>query len=260
MHNESIVSAKEHEMKNKDESVSSLKITSSKKKTVSVKNVITGVVILVLFIGISVAFLPFAKTLMTEEGQASVLEFVDSLGVFGYLIFFVFQVLQIVIAVIPGGPIPLIGGMLFGEWVTLFLSSAGCFVGTVIVYYLVQLAGKPIVNLFVSDEQLRSYRFMQNTKRIEIIVFLVFLCPGLPKDALTYIVSLTPIKPMRLFVLTSVGRLPSMILTIWLGGGIWDKDIKLIIILAVGMVLAAVIGFFIKRKIDSRTKNKKGVI
>lgn len=247
-------------MKIKDESVSSLKSKPSKKKNISARNLIICIVILALFIGISAAFLPFAQTLMTEEGQASVLEFVDGLGVFGYLIFFVFQVLQIVIAIIPGGPIPFIGGMLFGEWVTLFLSMVGCFVGTVIVYYLVQLAGKPIVNLFVSDEQLRSYRFMQNTKRIEIIVFLVFLCPGLPKDALTYIVSLTPIKPMRLFVLTSVGRLPSMILTIWLGGGIWDKDIKLVIILAVGMVLAAVLGFCIKKKIDSHTKNKKGVI
>ena len=247
-------------MKSKDESVSNLKITSSKKKPISAKTVIASIVILVLFIGISIAFLPFAKMLMTEEGQATVLEFVDGLGVFGYLIFFVFQVLQIVIAVIPGGPIPLIGGMLFGEWITLFLSAAGCFFGTVLVYYLVQLAGKPIVNLFVSDEQLKSYRFMQNTKRIEIIVFLVFLCPGLPKDPLTYVVSLTPIKPMHLFILTSVGRLPSLILTIWLGGGIWDKNIKLIIILAISMALAAIIGFFIKKKIDSRAKNKKGVI
>lgn len=247
-------------MKRKNNVTGSLKSELSDKKSISVKTIVTGVVVLLLFIGISAAFLPFVKTLMTEEGQLSVIKFVDDLGVFGYLIFFAFQVLQIVVAVIPGGPIPLIGGMLFGEWITLFLSAAGCFIGTVIVYYLVQFAGKPIVNLFVSDEQLRSYRFMKNTKRIEIIVFLVFLCPGLPKDALTYIVSLTPIKPSRLFVLTSVGRLPSMILTIWLGGGIWDKDIKLVIILAAGMILTAIAGFFIKRKISAHTKNKKGVI
>ncbi len=227
---------------------------SRKSKT---KIIFLAVVVLILFIGASIAFLPLVRALTTEEGQQAILETVGGLGIFQYVIYFALQVLQIVIAVIPGGPIPLIGGMLFGEWMTLLLSTAGCFLGTVIVYYLVQAVGKPIVNLFVSDEQLRTYKFLQNPKRLEVFVFLVFLCPGLPKDALTYIAALTPIKPMRLFMLTTIGRLPSLIATIWLGGGIWNRNYKLVIILAAVMVAAAAIGFFVKKKIESRQSKKE---
>ncbi|MBQ8514951.1 MAG: TVP38/TMEM64 family protein [Ruminococcus sp.] len=221
------------------------------------KIIFAAVVVIVLFVGASIAFMPLVEALTTEEGQQAILETVGGLGLFQYVIYFALQVLQIVIAVIPGGPIPLIGGMLFGEWMTLLLSAAGCFCGTVIVYYLVQAVGKPIVNLFVSDEQLRSYKFMQNPKRMEILVFLVFLCPGLPKDALTYIASLTPIRPMRLFLLTTIGRLPSLIATIWLGGSIWDKNYKMVIILAAVMIAAAAVGFFIKKKIEARPNQKE---
>ncbi|MBQ8688380.1 MAG: TVP38/TMEM64 family protein [Ruminococcus sp.] len=221
------------------------------------KIIILAAAVLILFAGISLAFMPLVRALTTEEGQQQILETVGSLGIFQYVIYFALQVLQIVIAVIPGGPIPLIGGMLFGEWMTLILSAAGCFCGTVIVYYLVQAVGKPIVNLFVSDEQLRTYKFLQNPKRLEILIFLVFLCPGLPKDALTYIAALTTIRPSRLFLLTTVGRMPSLIATIWLGGGIWEQNYTLVIILAAVMVTAAVIGFFIKKKIESRNTNTK---
>lgn len=233
------------------------KSVSAEEKKGKAKVILLAVVVALLFIGISIAFLPLVKTLTTAEGQQKILDAVGGLGLFRYVIYFALQVLQIVIAVIPGGPIPLIGGMLFGEWMTLLLSAAGCFCGTVIVYYLVQAVGKPIVNLFVSDEQLRTYKFLQNPKRLEIFIFLVFLCPGLPKDALTYIASLTTIRPSRLFTLTTVGRLPSLIATIWLGGGIWEQNYTLVIILAAVMIAAAVLGYFIKRKIESRSKSKE---
>lgn len=79
--------------------------------------------------------------------------------------------------------------------------------------------------------------------------------PGLPKDALTYLVSFNPkIKPMRLFLITTIGRTPATILTIFLGGSIWDGDYSLALILAGVMVLLAILGFFIKRYIDRRSK------
>ncbi|MGN0592712.1 MAG: TVP38/TMEM64 family protein [Ruminococcus sp.] len=221
------------------------------------KVIVLAVVVAVLFIGASIAFLPLVHALTTEEGQQAILEKVSGLGIFQYVIFFALQVLQIVIAVIPGGPIPLIGGMLFGEWMTLVICTAGCFLGTAIVYYLVQAVGKPVVNLFVSDEQLHTYKFLQNPKRLEIFVFLVFLCPGLPKDPLTYIVSLTNIKPMHLFLLTTIGRIPALAATIWLGGSIWDRNYKLVIILAAVMAVAAVFGYFIKKKIEAHHQKKE---
>lgn len=100
------------------------------------------------------------------------------------------QVIQIVVAFIPGGPIPMIGGAVFGMVPGILLSLAGSFLGTAIVYYLVQWIGRPLLNLFVKEEHLERFSFLKNRRKMERIVFLLFLCPGLPKDALTYIVCL----------------------------------------------------------------------
>lgn len=214
--------------------------------------------VLLIFTGIFViailcaACIPLADAVMTEDGRHAIIEKTENSGSIKYIIFYFLQIVQIVVVFIPGGPIPLIGSMLFGEWMTLILSAAGCLAGTAIVYFIVKSAGMRVVNIFVSEEKLRSYGFMQNTRRMEIIIFLVFLCPGLPKDALTYIAALTPIKPWRLFLITTIGRLPSLAATIWLGGGISDGNITLVIILAAITICAAAVGFIIKRKIECK--------
>lgn len=174
------------------------------------RNVIFAAVILaVVFCVTSIAMIPLIRLLSSEEGQAIILQKMQTFGIFAPILFVLLQVAQVVIAVIPGGPVPIIGGLLFGEGIGLLLSMVGFFFGTVIVYYLVQKFGRPIVSLFVSEDKMQKYAYLATEKKLEVLVFALFLLPGLPKDALTYIVSFnTKIKPMRLFVLTTLARLP----------------------------------------------------
>lgn len=214
--------------------------------------IILALIAAVIFAAVSIALIPLAKSLMSEEGRRIILEKAADTGEYKYIIFFALQVIQIIIVFIPGGPIPIIGSMLLGEWQAFLLSAAGSLTGTVIVYFIVKAAGKPVVNIFISDEKLNNYRFMRDPKRMERIIFLVFLCPGLPKDALTYVASLTPVRPCRFFLITTAARLPSIYVSIWLGKGIADGNMTMVIILAAAMLTAAAGGFFIKRKIESK--------
>ena len=209
----------------------------------------------IIFAAVSIALIPLAKALMNEEGRRIILEKAASTGEYKYIIFFALQVIQIIVVFIPGGPIPIIGSMLLGEWTAFLLSAAGSLTGTAIVYFIVKAAGKPVVNLFISDEKLNQYGFMQDPKRMERIIFLVFLCPGLPKDALTYVASLTPVRPCKFFAITTAARLPSISVSIWLGKGIADGNITMVIILAAVMLTAAAAGLFIKRKIESKRQH-----
>lgn len=214
------------------------------------RQIIIAVIIIVIFIAACIAMFPLGKLLSSEEGQEFLTEKLKQFGWFAPLIFVAVQVIQVVIAVIPGGPVPMIGGVLFGEWGALFLCISGFFLGTVIVYYLVQAIGKPIVNLFVTEQHSKRFSFLSNQKKLELIVFLIFLCPGLPKDALTYIVSFTTkIKPMRLFFITTIARTPATVLTIFLGGSLRDGNYTLSIVFALAMAIVAVIGFYLNKKI-----------
>ena len=220
------------------------------------RNVILAAVILaVVFCVTSIAMIPLIRLLSSEEGQAIILQKMQTFGIFAPILFVLLQVAQVVIAVIPGGPVPIIGGLLFGEGIGLLLSMVGFFFGTVIVYYLVQKFGRPIVSLFVSEDKMQKYAYLATEKKLEVLVFALFLLPGLPKDALTYIVSFnTKIKPMRLFVLTTLARLPSAALSVFLGGSIWNGRYWLAVCFLFAMLLLGICGYFIKKKWDAKNK------
>ncbi len=220
------------------------------------RNVIFAAVILaVVFCVTSIAMIPLIRLLSSEEGQAIILQKMQTFGIFAPILFVLLQVAQVVIAVIPGGPVPIIGGLLFGEGIGLLLSMVGFFFGTVIVYYLVQKFGRPIVSLFVSEDKMQKYAYLATEKKLEVLVFALFLLPGLPKDALTYIVSFnTKIKPMRLFVLTTLARLPSAALSVFLGGSIWKGRYWLAVCFLFAMLLLGICGYFIKKKWDAKNK------
>ena len=125
------------------------------------------------------------------------------------------------------------------------------------VWLLLQWVGKPLVDRFVSEKHFQKFDFLKNGKRLELIVFLVFLLPGLPKDALTYLVSFdSKIKPLHLFLLTTLGRAPATALTIFAGKNLWDGNYKMALIFLAAMIVLCAAGFVVKKKIDARAKRR----
>ena len=116
---------------------------------------------------------------------------VDGQGIRAPGLFIGMVILQIIVAVIPGGPL--------------------------MVFLLVRRFGTMAVEVFFPQEKLRSLRFLQNEKRLSFWVFVLFFLPGTPKDVLTYFVGLTKL-PLRTWVFISlVAPLPSII-TSTIGG------------------------------------------
>lgn len=82
---------------------------------------------------------------------------------------------------------------------------------------------------------------------MERIVFLLFLCPGLPKDALTYIVAFNKtIPPLPLFFLTTIARFPAMALTVKMGSSLWEGNWKMTALVVGILILIAVAGGLIR--------------
>ena len=153
------------------------------------------IIFLVVSIGITIFFVPFIKCLLTADGRALIEQRVKDFGIFAPVIFVLFQILQIVVALIPGEPVEIMGGIMFGSIGGLILCLIGILAGTVIVYYMVRRIGKPLADVFISEEKLKKLSFLKNEKKLELLVFILFLIPGTPKDTLTYFVPLTEIKP-----------------------------------------------------------------
>ncbi len=146
-----------------------------------------------------------------RESPETFREYVKSHGPLGPLIMVGIMMMQVIVAFIPGEPFELGAGFVFG-WVS---GSLLCLAGTALASSLVFLAvrtwGVKIAELFFSRDKIKSYSFLQNEKKLDLLVFILFLVPGTPKDLLTYVVGLTPMRLPAFLLLTTLARIPSVI-------------------------------------------------
>lgn len=118
---------------------------------------------------------------------------------------------QVVVAVLPGEPVEICAGYLFGTWSGTALCLAGSLVGTVLVTMLTRTLGMRVVRLFFTREQIEGVSWLRDSARFELAMFIVFLIPGTPKDILTYLAGLTTCPWWRIAAITTVGRIPSIV-------------------------------------------------
>lgn len=184
-------------------------------------------------------------------------QWIDAHGWLGRLAFVGVSVLQIVVAFIPGEPVELFAGYAFGFWLGVALCEAGILIGGAIVYLFVRRFGRKAVEVFFSREKIESLRFLQNEKKLEFWVFLLFFIPGTPKDVMTYIVPLTPMKLGKFLLISGVARLPSVITSILSGNalGMGEHTLAIIVFGATALVSAA--GLLVYRAICKKRDKKR---
>lgn len=212
-----------------------------------ISKIVIGIVLGALLLYMTVRYLiPLSRLLVSEDGRTAVCQKVEGYGALAPMVFIGLMALQIVVAFIPGGPLELIAGMLFGGvWGTIW-SVAGILLGTVLVFLLVKRFGRPLVSYFVSEEKMQSFGILQDEGRLEILVFLLFLIPGIPKDLLTYVVPLTRMSPGKFFAVSSMARFPAILASVLVGDSLADKNYTLCCIIAAAAAVCVLIGFIIK--------------
>lgn len=200
--------------------------------------------------------IPFIRELSTDEGRIFIQQKVESFGVFAPLLFILLEITQIILALIPGGPVEMIGGVLFGAIWGLILCEIGIFLATVVIYNLVKRFGRPLVNAFVSEEKFKKFKFLNDEKKLELIVFVILMIPGTPKDVITYMTSLTDIKPYRFYLLATVARIPAVTSLTLMGSTLSEgKPIMTIIIFLITAAIG-ITGIFLNNYITAKRNNK----
>ena len=73
---------------------------------------------------------------------------IDGMGVWGKVAYVGMNVLQVLVAVIPGGPLEVAGGYAFGHFEAMVLSTIGMGIGSALVFLLVRYLGYPDISSF----------------------------------------------------------------------------------------------------------------
>lgn len=168
-------------------------------------------------------------------------------GVFAPLIFIALQVLQVLIAPIPGEASGILGGYLFGALPAFAYSTLGLTIGSMLAF---------VVGRLLSDLVRRRLEHAAIYKRFNhlvskgdfIIPFVLFLLPGFPKDSLAYLLGMSHM-PMPVFLfITAVGRIPGTLLLSFQGAEIYQGNyLKFAILLAVSALVAIPYAFYHKQ-------------
>ncbi|HMK56066.1 MAG TPA: TVP38/TMEM64 family protein [Dissulfurispiraceae bacterium] len=139
------------------------------------------------------------------------MNFLNSLGPFAVVGFIALQVLQVIIAPIPGEVTGLIGGYMYGAVMGVIWSTIGLTIGSYAAFALARVFGRPFVERFVDKSIMRRFDYLLHHKGA-FLVFLLFLIPGTPKDYLCYILGLGHLTTTEFLVIGGVGRLFGTIL------------------------------------------------
>ncbi len=182
---------------------------------------------------------------------------VDSHGLWGRIAFVGMMALQIIVAFIPGEPLEIGAGYAFGVAEGTLLCLLGALLGGTVVFLLVKKWGRPFVTLFLSEEKLDSLKFLQDEKRLNLIAYILFLIPGTPKDVMTYLVGLTPMKLPFWIFLTFTARFPSVITSTVGGDALGTQNYSFAIVVFLGTALLSSLGLLGYRAILRRKERKK---
>ena len=177
---------------------------------------------------------------------------VDSSGFVSRVIFVGMVIFQLIIALIPGEPLEMGAGYAFGAVEGTILCIIGCVIGSALVFLFVRRFGVKLVEVFFPREKIRSLRFLQDSRRLNLLTFIVFFIPGTPKDLLSYFIGLTDMKLGTWLCITAVARIPSIVTSTVTGDALGLKDYQFALI-AFGVTLAlSLAGILVYRRLSAR--------
>lgn len=220
------------------------------------KNRNIGIAIKILFVVCCVGLLfVYSKDIYELFTNTSLLkEILVKLGPIAWIGFLVINIVQVIVAPVPGPAISVLGGFLFGFWKGLLLNLIGTVIGSIIAFLLARWLGKPLVDKFVSG---RTKEFLEKatTRRGVKSLVLIFLLPFLPSDALCFFAGLSPIKFKTFLTIVSFCRVPGLAVASMTGSGL--IDLPIIAWVAIGAIASLLLVFYWYRGTEIESWIKK---
>jgi uncharacterized membrane protein YdjX (TVP38/TMEM64 family) len=163
-------------------------------------------------------------------------------GARGPLLCIAIQFVQVVIFIIPGEITQVAAGYVFGAWLGFVYSLTGILLGSAFAYGAGRFIGRTFVERLLSPGALSRLDEIRESKRTRVALFLLFLLPGAPKDALSYGAGVSGLRLTEFVLISGLGRLPALLASSLFGAQLYERDYVSMALTAAAALL--VIGLF----------------
>lgn len=232
-----------------------MSISTNKKKKLRKKFKLLGVILktaLLLFILIGLPlYLYFFQHDLIENfsSMENVEEFFRAYKAQSVFIYIGTQILQIVICIIPGQWLQFAAGYMYGFWLGYLYSLIGAFLGSILTYYIARILGHDAMHLIFGEQKIKKMLRTLNSKKAIVLVFIIFLIPGVPKDLCNYVAGLSEMKLKPFLIVSLIGRTPGMMGSLLIGRQIQTGGyVSAAVIAGIAVVLFA-LGIIFRKKI-----------
>lgn len=206
-----------------------------------VKFIILGLVVLAALCYVAWDILTKGPLMQLLSNRDELVRVMNGFGPWAPFFYITLQILQVVVAPIPGQIVGGVGGFLFGHWGILW-TTIGSFIGFWLVFSIARKFGRPLVEKIFKKPAVEKFDFIINAKGASLIIFAIFLLPGFPDDLVCYIAGLTNLSMKRLMLISILGRFPTIVITNYIGMGL-NGNIGLVV--ALSLIAVAIIGLVV---------------
>ena len=163
----------------------------------------------VLAVLITVAFIFFVvygiyTKIFYSESALNV--YLEKFGIWSPIIFVVFQAIQVVFPILPGG-IGMLGGLvIFGPLVGFIYNYVGICIGSVLAFLIAKRYGMRIIeSLFIPKLHSKYMKWTEN-KNFSVLFALAIILPIAPDDFLCYLAGTTKMTLLKFTLIILLGK------------------------------------------------------
>ncbi|MGT2771410.1 VTT domain-containing protein [Streptococcus marimammalium] len=139
----------------------------------------------------------------------------------GTILFFIIQIVQVIIPIIPGGVTTVVGFIAFGPIIGFLLNYIGIIIGSIILFAITRNYGRKFILLFTKEKQLDYYENKLSSPTYEYFFILNMLSPVSPADILVMVTGLTKMSYRKFITIILITKPISIISYsyFWIYGG-----------------------------------------
>lgn len=147
------------------------------------------------------------------RSSAALQQFIQQFGKGGALMFVIFQAVQVVFPILPGGVSCLVGVIFFGKWLGFLYNYIGICAGSLCAFSISKIWGRRVlVSIFSEKKILRYDAWTEDKHRFLKLFAICIFFPVAPDDFLCYLAGTTSMTWKQFILIILLGKPASIAL------------------------------------------------
>lgn len=180
---------------------------------------------------------PDIITIVKNEEYEQIELYLKSFGAVGVIVAVVIQILQVISVVIPSPLVWVSVGAVYGTFYGLLICAVGMVLGNGLVFFIARK-----FHLSRSEKGQKSFKFLSGIKNEDLMIFLMYIIPGMPNGIVPYICAGTKIPLKKFLTIVGVSCVPSILFSTCIGDMALQGNHEIaLVILGLALILTIVL-------------------